>query len=262
MTLSLKNPYFRELADEHRSWLSTFDPQYLANWEKLLNCDVEAALCETGVRRRLQNCAVALEPCENLTGDCRGPDFRCQVGTIHFYVEVSCVSIAAAERKTGMKNEVSRKPSPFNVMGMAEAIFGKCGDKAPQCANLDGPALVAVGTFHAAAAMAGFSKILVGNVLTGKTSFSQNISLKTGEPVGDTYLSTDFEKAAFLRRDHDDSVGFKRSSISGVVVFGLGTLFGLQIAKVGSHVARAAHANENFGVTHDKPRISVGEHLG
>jgi hypothetical protein len=226
MTLSLDNSHFQELADEHRIWLSTFDSRHLANWERLLHSDIEAAMCEAGVRRRLRKCAVGLEPWEKLTGDCGGPDFRCEVGMSHFYVEVSCVSIAAAERKTGIHNDAKRKSSPFNVMGMAKAIFGKCGDKAAQCANLDGPALVAIGTFHAAAAMAGFSKTLVGNVLTGKTSISWNISRTTGGQVGDTYFTTDFENAAFLRRDDDDAVGFKRSSISGVVLFGLGTLPG------------------------------------
>jgi len=33
------NPFFDALADEHRRWLSVFAPQYLANWEKILNAD-------------------------------------------------------------------------------------------------------------------------------------------------------------------------------------------------------------------------------
>ena len=31
------NGHWKELADEHRQWLSSSDPQYLANWEKIAN---------------------------------------------------------------------------------------------------------------------------------------------------------------------------------------------------------------------------------
>ena len=226
MTLSLDNPHWSELADEHRQWFDGFDPQYLANWENLLNGDVEAAMCEAAVRRRLQGFGVSVEPNEQLTGDCGGPDFRCKVGPDHFYVEVTCISIEAAERKTDIKDELKRECAPFNLMGMTKAIFAKCGNKAPQCANLDAPALVAVGTFHSTAAMATINKVLVGTVLTGKTSMAWNVSTQTGQQVGDTYQVTKLENAAFLRRDPVDEVGFKRSSISGVLLFGLGTLPG------------------------------------
>ncbi len=39
------------LADEHRRWLSSFDAQYLLNWEKLYAADYEAAMTEASIRR-------------------------------------------------------------------------------------------------------------------------------------------------------------------------------------------------------------------
>jgi hypothetical protein len=223
MPLQLDNPSWIELADEHRQWLSPFNPQYLANWEKLLNNDSEAAICEAAVRRWLQASGVSVKPNERLTGNCGGPDFSCSNGVAHFYVEVACISIANAENRTSIKNESKRQFAPYNVMGMTEAVFAKCHDKAPQCANLDGPALVAVGTFHELAAMVGFDKMRFSNVLTGKTSLAWNICIQTGQQIGETYNTTEFEKAAFLRHDDVEEVGFKRSSISGVVALSVGT---------------------------------------
>lgn len=208
------------LADEHRQWLSQFDPQYLANWEKLYAADYEAALTEAGVRRLLQRHEVTVEPNEKLTGACGGPDFCCTAGEWHFYVEVTCISIDTAERKSGI--EVGpREFSPFNLMGMTEAIFAECQNKAPQCANLDGPALVAVGTFHSTAAMVGFDKVLVNCVLTGKTKMAWDINIQTGEE-SETYQVTELKAAAFLRPDKAQEVDFARNSISGVLLCAVG----------------------------------------
>jgi len=225
MTLPIDNPYLVELADEHRQWLAPFDPRYLVNWEKSLNGDIEAAMCEAGVRRRLQSFGVSVEPNERLTGDCGGPDFRCTNQAACFYVEATCIKIETAVKKTKIKHEPERAYAPFKINGMTQAIFNKCGEKTPQCADLDAPVLVAIGTFHPTAAMAGFTKVLVRNALTGKTGMAWDVSMETGQPVGDTYQVTNFGDSAFLQRDIANEVGFKRRSISGVVVLGLGTPF-------------------------------------
>ncbi len=60
MALSWPNPYWDELADEHRKWLSAFDPQYTRNWEKLLNADDEAAMAEARVRHILQGYGIVV----------------------------------------------------------------------------------------------------------------------------------------------------------------------------------------------------------
>ena len=68
MATSLRpNPFFDALVGEHRRWLSTFDRQYLANWEKVLAADEEAAFAEAGVRRFLQGYGAQVKPNEDLT---------------------------------------------------------------------------------------------------------------------------------------------------------------------------------------------------
>lgn len=219
------NTDLKQLANEHQQWLSDFDQQYLVNWKKLFRADNEAALTEAGIRRMLHQHGVTVEPNEKLTGSCGGPDFRCTVNGSHFYVEVTCITIATAEKRSGIKDGVTGF-SPFNVMGMTEATFSECKNKAPQCSNLDGPALVAVGTFHGTAAMVGFEKELVNCVLTGKTKMAWDINIKTGQQIGDSYQTTELHSAAFLRRDNTQKVGFARQSISGVLLcaVGLGSL--------------------------------------
>jgi hypothetical protein len=218
------NPHWQALADEHRRWLSSFDQQHWANWEKLLKTDSEAALCEAAVRRLLQSYGVTVEPNEELTGAQR-PDFRCSIGDLVFYVEVTCISINMAEKKSGIKDDQSRF-APFNVMGMTEAVFAECVNRAPQCASLDGPCLLALGTFHAMAAILGFTKVLVGCVLTGKTKLAWKMNITTAEQNGDTYQTTEFQAAAFLKPDKTQEVGFARGSISGILLCGLGTVPG------------------------------------
>ena len=56
------NPFFQKLEAEHRCWLSSFDPQYLAKWEGMLNGDEEAALAEARVRALLQGYGIGVEP--------------------------------------------------------------------------------------------------------------------------------------------------------------------------------------------------------
>lgn len=211
-----RNEHLDAWADEHRRWLSQFDPQHRANWEKLLSSDYEAAVMEASVRRVLEHHGVRVEPNERLTGECGGPDFRCSIGGQRFYVEVTCISIATAARKSGI--EVGRRKfSPFNVTGMIDAIFSECMNKAPQCANLDAPALVAIGTFHTSAAMSGLDKVLVNMALTGTTKMAWDINPKTGEQT-DVYQLTELASAAFLRPDKAQEIGFARCSISGLLL--------------------------------------------
>ena len=220
--LTPQNTAMRELADEHRQWLSPFDSQYLANWEKMLKVDNEAAMTEAVFRQILQHHGVTVEPNESLAGVCGGQDFRCTKNGKHFYVEVTCITIAAAEKRSGMIAGGAAEPTPFNVMGMTEAVFRECQDKAPQCGDLDGPALMAVGTFHSMAAMVCFKKTLVNCVLTGKTMISWFIDPETGHQVGDPRQTTALHAAAFLQPDKTQEIGFARNSISGVLLHGVG----------------------------------------
>lgn len=215
-----RNAFFRELEAEHRRWLSGFDAQYLANWENVLNADQEAGFAEARVRRLLQAYAISVEPNEDLTGATRRPDFRCFAGDDKFYVEVTCISTEAAAARTGIPVE------PHGVTScrpLTDAVFAECRGKASQCGNLDAPALVAIGTFHTFAAMASLTKPVVNWVLTGKGKSAWDIDMRTGQQVGETYQITEMRSAAFLRPDETQEVGYARSSISGVLLCGLGS---------------------------------------
>lgn len=219
--ISLSNPYFKELADEHRIWLASFDARHQMNWNRLLKGNIEAACCEAAVRRILKNFNVVVEPNEHLRSDGSGPDFYCKVSGSPFYAEVTCILRSTATELTGISDEPT-SANWFPPFGITEAIFSKCVGKAKQCREMDAPTLVIVGTFHVNVAMTCIEKVIVSSVLTGKTRIVWNIDITTGEQSGETYQLTEFEGAAFLEPDAQHEVGFKRSSISGVVLCGLG----------------------------------------
>ena len=83
-----------QLIQEHQRWLSAFDAQYLRNWEKLLNADSEAAMCEAAFRQVLENNGNHVQPNEDLNGNCQSPDFLCEHDSHRFYVEVTCLTTA------------------------------------------------------------------------------------------------------------------------------------------------------------------------
>lgn len=210
--------FFQRLEAEHRGWLSSFDPVYLKNWEKLAGGDEEAALAEARIRQLLQGHGVTVEPNESLTGQGRRPDFCCRVKEYKFYVEVACIPISVATEKTGIPNGphgfCSRRP-------LNDAIFSKCQAKAAQCKNLDAPALVAIGTFHSFAAMSSFKKPMLNWTLTGETKIAWDIDLQTGQQTEDAYEITELHSSAFLCPDEAEEVGYARSSISGLLFSGL-----------------------------------------
>ncbi|MGI8982223.1 MAG: hypothetical protein ACR2FY_23570 [Pirellulaceae bacterium] len=213
-----ENRHYQELADEHRQWLKSYDSRYLDNWEKLLKDNHEAALYEAAVRRNLQANGILVEPNESLTGDRRCPDFRCVLGARHFYVEVSCIPASKAEEKTGVPAD---RPGfyPWSPFRLIESVLSKCGNKYGQFQNLDGPALLAVGTLHGFAAMDLKRKEVVASVLAGKTKMAWDIG--SGE-ASSVYHLTDFEDASFLERDPaSDGITNKNSPISGILLGGV-----------------------------------------
>ncbi len=220
MSLSLDNPFFRELDDEHRQWLGGFDQQYLADWERLLNADAEAAMCEAGIRRLLESRKVAVQPNTDLTEDGRSPDFLCTRSGQQFYVDATCIEEETAARITGLRNDGSLQtltnPTPLNW-----AIFNKCIDKASQFKGLTHPRLVAIGTFHSAAAMLSFSPPWSDMILTGMTTMSVTIDKEDLSSVGGIQQTSELHSAAFLRSENGDEIGFARSSISGLLLCGL-----------------------------------------
>ncbi len=222
MATSLRpSPFFDNLAAEHRTWLSAFDPQHLSNWERILNSDEEAALAEAGVRRLLQRFGASVEPNEDLSGKEQRPDFHCESNGSNFDVEVTHISIRKATEVTGL---VEGRTGFCNYSTLNNAIFMACKGKAEQCACARYPTLLAVATFHFQASMLCLGKPHVEMLLTGETKITWDMDMQIGKQVGDVYQTTELWSATFLRPDTLQEVGFARSSISALVLCGLGAL--------------------------------------
>jgi hypothetical protein len=213
-----ETPFFQELEAQHRRWLASFDQRYLRKWEKLLADNEEPALAEARVRQILNSYGINVEPYESLTGEARRPDFRCCAGSRTFYVEVACIPIAVAARKTKIPNG-PHGCAEFHTL--TDAIFAKCRGKATQCKNLDAPVLVAIGTFHNFAAMSCFRKVWLNWVLTGKPRVAWEVGRETGTQTGETQQVTELQSAAFLAPDESEEIGYARSPISGLLLSGL-----------------------------------------
>jgi hypothetical protein len=214
----------QNLINDHLSWLGNFDARYTKNWEKLLNQDPEAAACEASVRRVLHQNGNSVEPNEKLSGNSKSPDFVCSQAGKKFFVEATCIRIEIASERTGLVHPFDEKAftkfsgfSPLN-----EAIYLEAKNKTPQCSNLGEPVLVAVGTFHWQASYLCLDQVHLELLLTGTTSLSHDISQSTGAPIGDSYVSTKLESAAFLRFGNASLMNPALKPVSGILACGFG----------------------------------------
>lgn len=218
---SLENRWLYKLAREHQAWLAKFDPRHARKWAHACKNDPESAFCEAEVRRRLQRNGATVEPGERLTQNPGGPDFRCAVGRDHFYVEATCIKTQNAEGRTGACGP-TRTLRPYNAWGLNEQIFNEVKPKAKQCRNLDGPALVAVGTWATAPGMLCFERLILDGLLIGKLMLSWDIDSCGIANAGEAYNYTEFECATFLSGIGAGILTPKRRSISGIIVCNLG----------------------------------------
>lgn len=225
MTNSSEKAFYDRLEVEHLAWLAKFDGRYANAWKRTRNGDFEAAMCEAAVRRILSNQNVAVEP-NDAGGSSSQPDYRCHVGAKEFFVEAKCITYEAAARETGLSDDghSTWRPSPLNP-----AVFDACVNKAKQCGNRGAPVLLAIGTFHSAAAMFSFAPPYLDMILTGRTTMTVTINRETCQSVGGVEQSTNMQHSAFLRPEREDSIGFARSSLSALLLCGLsldGWVFG------------------------------------
>ncbi len=209
-----------KLVKEHSQWLSGFNRQYLKNWEGLLSADPEAAMCEAQVRQVLQQNGNTVEPNEDLTGRAQACDFRCVQGGKTFLTEVTCLSIAKVTKATGLPDEADGKACYYGSLN--DAIFEASRKKTPQCAGLGHPVLVAVGTFHFQASALCFSEHNLQMLLTGEELITQRVDTRTGQSVGDIYLSTKLWSATFLRPNEETGMEYARCPISAMLLCGFG----------------------------------------
>ena len=208
--------FLDNLKAEHSEWLVLFNDQYLRNWENLLSSDNEAAMTEAYVRRILQQHGVTVEPNEDLTGNTRQPDFKCQKEGYKFYVEVTCINIEKVVKETGLPHHLpDHKARHYSLLN--DAFWDACKRKASQCGNCDASVIIAVGTFHYRASCTCLAKPHVEMLLTGETSIACNLDTKKGSVVGAPYQITGLRSAVFLNNS-----GFARDSISALLVCGLG----------------------------------------
>jgi len=201
-----------QLGREYADWLSDGYPAYEDKWRKLSEADREAALFEAAVWKTLRDHDVHVEPWD-LQTDRPLPDFRCNKG--QFYVEATCIKIETATRVTGVSH---KQPSGGHYAPLNPAIYRAAQKKAPQCAKLDAPALVAVGTFHWPVSAICLRPSLLAALVTGMPKIAWPID-KGGKPHGE-YQFTDFENAPFLR-PFQEAVS-ARECISGMLICGFG----------------------------------------
>lgn len=202
-------------------WIKQFDVRHAKAWAHRYRNDPEAAMCEATYWGVLQDCGVKVEPGEDLTGNLPSPDFRCQKNGDRFYVEVTCMHIDRVARHTSLVHGQSNGGAQ-TYGNLTSAIFEEVKQKTRQCAKLDAPALVAVGTFHFPASSICFQKHHIEMLLTGNSLMSWSIDSQTGEPVGDPFPSTKLQSAAFIKPDNVSGIKESRLPVSGVLVGGFG----------------------------------------
>ena len=133
-----------ELIERYVGFLDRFHGEHRRQWEHRLLADREAAMCEATFWEELANRAVDVQPHPETTGDRKTPDFQCRKNAQDFYVEVTCIHIETVTRKTGL----SLQPGIGSLRLLTKAIQEECHSKTRQCADLDAPCLLGIGTFH------------------------------------------------------------------------------------------------------------------
>ncbi|NQT03247.1 MAG: hypothetical protein HQ580_14565 [Planctomycetes bacterium] len=212
---------YSDLIEEHHTWLTPFGKQRLDKWEELLKANSESAICEAATRRLLSKHGVKIEPYEDISYG--GPDFLCLPNSKRFYIEVTCITIDAATRATGL---VPNSPSQtYTPKPLTRRIFYEMCNKVPQLRNLDAPSLLAIGTLHDSAGHISFSKEPAKEVLTSTPKISVQFDIEQGRAIGEPYLTTDLQYSGFVRQDKNSitSIEDARKTISALLLCSFGT---------------------------------------
>jgi hypothetical protein len=213
------HPAFEEAIAVHRQWLDGFNPIHRRLWERNYKGDYESGLAEALVRIHLKNQGVDIVPNAAIRNE-KSPDFRCSFQGKEFYVEATCVQIGTAENRTSLPY-----PTDFgtarNYASLNIAVSKKCRAKAEQCDSPKKPTLLAIGCFHAEAAILSFRFPHLDMMLTGTTYITTDFDPKRGTFVGESYQTTQVKDAVFLNRK-DDKIKDARESISGILLYRFG----------------------------------------
>ena len=213
---------YADVIAEHREWLHQVDKQRLKKWEDLLCSCSEAAICEAESRKLLSDHNVDIQPYGDLSQ--KGPDFVCTKDGKTFYVEVTCITIDVATKKTTLPASYLKKTDAQYYRLLTEHILGELCGKTPQCAGLDLPCIVLVATLHTQAGVLCFKKLACEDILTGTTQITMDVDIQKGRAVGDPYQTTNLRDSAFLRfsKRVDGAIEYARNPISAVLLCAFG----------------------------------------
>lgn len=190
--------FYDQLIGEHREWLMGFDKVHLDAWDKLFKYDnSEAALCEAGTRRLLQESGVSVEPYP-LGSNNRSPDFICRRNDDLFYLDATCIMKDTATRRSHLDDAKHNERTSYYSL-LTDSHFRKIAKKVSQFENLNAPCVIAIGTLHFKAGVRCFNKMSAEEILTGKLGVSLPISKSAGAAIGDSRLSTSLEGSPFLK---------------------------------------------------------------
>ena len=207
---------------KHRRWLEHFDARHSKAWERLLASDAEAAMCEANVRRLLSRKGCGVEPNTDKNPSGKSPDFKCRRDGNVFYVEATCLTISAATRATNL-DHLPETGGAQNYSLPTQALWNDCRNKAPQCADLPHPTLVAIGTFHSQVTRICTLDHVVEDLVLGERLIAFDIDTTKGRAVGPSYGITKLKGSTVLKPGLGHPVDARRS-VSGMLVVGFGLI--------------------------------------
>ena len=214
---SLTDVYAGVIA-EHRGWLQRFGEQRLKKWEDLLQSCSEAAICEAETRKLFSDHGFTVEPYEDLSTG--GPDFLCSKNSKKFYVEITCITIDVATKKTTLPFLCSQNSNAQYRGSLTDHIFGELCRKTSQCSGLEFPCVVAIATLHPEAGRSCFDKYACEEILKGTSKVAVDTNLQKERSVGNPYQITNLQNSAFVRftKKDDGTTECARNSISAILL--------------------------------------------
>ncbi len=169
--------------------------------------------------------------CELLPGGehrCGGPDFICRGQDFEYAIEVTNISMATAERRTGL---VANGSTAGHYSTLTRAIGREVGSKEQQIARrrYNHPTLVFVTTLHSTVSAICIRRHHMSDLLKGTSSIQWDVNRDTGQSVGETRVVAELDHAVFARVsdicDPDGMMRFeyRNRNVSAILVGGFGT---------------------------------------
>jgi hypothetical protein len=213
---------YARVIESHRRWLRSFDAGYATKWERLVKGDSEAAICEAATRELFQGHGITVVPNEGLSHG--GPDYLCEHGGSHFYVEATCITKAKAARRSRLPDLPQAGGRTARFCLLTPVLLGKLCHKVPQVCNLEWPCVVVIGTLHFQASAVCFRRPFVEQLLSGTPKVAYPIDVRQGRAIGEPYQVTELSDSVFIRfeKGPDGRLESARNNVSAVLLCGFG----------------------------------------